>query len=251
MAQQAPWQFSCMDQGQDRGCRDMQALRLIMDFTVEGATIYWQKFICGCMKLGNGTALKLPRSSVRGWGIMWSFRWTLRKQNKCKDEQGSTGRIYPRICSNPINTHITWEIFKPVTSQHTKTQQCILRHHFHRFIPSPPWQLSKSLFSFMRGVSLHTVVLHVIHEMGGTTAAGDAAPWQVFLEGLPRCGRVSRELTGLRELALLSLLKRQIRGDLFTADMPSQGDTSAVTLSWRESNSFWHWKSLRCHKIRL
>lgn len=42
MAQQQPWQFSCKDQEQDRGCRDIQALRLIMDFIV--ATIDWQKF---------------------------------------------------------------------------------------------------------------------------------------------------------------------------------------------------------------
>lgn len=49
----------------------------------------------------------------------------------------------------------------------------------------------------------------------------------MLLEGLPRCGRVSRELTGLRELDLLSLSKRRTR-DLVTADVPSQGDTSAV-----------------------
>lgn len=63
-----------MDQGQDRGCRDIQAVMLIMDFIVEGATIGWQKFICGNMNLSNEAALELLRSSVRGWGTLGAFK---------------------------------------------------------------------------------------------------------------------------------------------------------------------------------
>lgn len=63
------------------------------------------------------------------------------------------------------------------------TQQRILRRQFHRSIPSPPWQLSKSLFSFVSVASFHTIVHRVIQEPGGPASAGDAALWGVFLSG--------------------------------------------------------------------
>lgn len=121
-------------------------------------------------------------------------------------------------------------------SQYTRTQQCILRHHFHRLILSPQLAALQEPVQFYECcVSSHHCAC-VIHEIGGPTSAGDAALWEVLLEGSPRCGRVSRELTGLREFDLLGLSKRQTGGDLVTSDVSSQGDTSAVTLSWKESN---------------
>lgn len=108
---------------------------------------------------------------MRGWSLLGGFRGTLREQRKCRDEQGFTGTPWDlfQLYKHPS------EIFKPVMSQHMMTQQHILRHQFHRSIPSPPWQLSKSLFSFVSVVSFHTVVHRVIQGMEGPMSAGDDA----------------------------------------------------------------------------
>lgn len=125
-----------------------------------------------------------------------------------KGEQGFTGTPWDLF---PLYKHPS-EIFKPVTSQHVVTQQHILRHQFHRFIPSPPWQLSKSLFSFRSVEAFHSLVHRVIQETGGP--ASDRERCQSLgraSRGVTTHGGLSRELTGTYGGGLLSLLKRWTR----------------------------------------
>lgn len=70
-----------------------------MEKAIHGQHIDCHKSLCRYMKLSNGVALEPLRSPVPGWG----FRGTLRKQRKCKDEQGFTGT--PWDLFSLCNTH--------------------------------------------------------------------------------------------------------------------------------------------------